>query len=52
MANLIELAKENAAELLREAYAVCAEEGVLPEGAVLSGTVEIPKDVQIGRAHV
>ena len=48
MANLIELAKENAAELLREAYAVCAEEGVLPEGAVLSGTVEIPKDVQNG----
>ena len=48
MANLIELAKENAAELLREAYAVCAEEGVLPEGAELSGTVEIPKDVQNG----
>ena len=48
MANLIEQAKQNAEELLREAYAAAAEEGVLPSGAELKGTVEIPKDVQNG----
>ena len=48
MANLIEQAKQNADSLLQEAYRKAAEAGELPEGAVLSGTVEIPKDVQNG----
>ena len=48
MANLIELAKQSADELLRQAYmaAVTAED--LPAGAELTGTVEIPKDVSNG----
>ena len=48
MANLIEQAKLSAEKLLREAYAAAVEEGVLPTGAELNGTVEIPKDVQNG----
>ena len=48
MANLIEQAKQNADALLQQAYLDAAKTGELPEGAVLSGTVEIPKDVQNG----
>ena len=48
MANLIEQAKQCADGLLREACVKAAEEGVLPAGAELSGTVEIPKDVTNG----
>ena len=48
MANLIEQAKQCADSLLREACVKAAEEGVLPAGAELSGTVEIPKDVTNG----
>ncbi len=48
MANLIELAKQNADELLRRAYLDAVAAGVLPEGAELTGTVEIPKDVSNG----
>ena len=48
MANLIEQAKQCADNLLREAYAKAASEGVLPSGAELNGTVEIPKDVSNG----
>ena len=48
MANLIEQAKQNADSLLQEAYLKAAKAGELPESAVLSGTVEIPKDVQNG----
>ena len=48
MANLIEQAKQNADALLQQAYLDAAKAGELPEGAVLSGTVEIPKDVQNG----
>lgn len=48
MANLIELAKENAAELLKKAYLASVQEGILPAGAELNGTVEIPKDITNG----
>ena len=48
MANLIELAKQNADELLKTAYAAAAHDGTLPDSAELSGTVEIPKDVSNG----
>ena len=48
MANLIELAKQNADELLRQAYTAAAAAGALPAGAELTGTVEIPKDVSNG----
>ena len=48
MANLIEQAKQNADQLLQEAYLAAAKAGELPEGASLNGTVEIPKDVQNG----
>ena len=48
MANLIELAKQNADMLLQQAYAAAVAEQVLPGGAQLSGTVEIPKDVSNG----
>ena len=44
MANLIELAKQNADLLLRDAYASASAEGLLPGGCDLGGTVEIPKD--------
>ena len=48
MANLIELAKQNADELLKSAYSASVEDGSLPGGAELTGTVEIPKDVVNG----
>ena len=48
MANLIEQAKEQIGSLLNTAYAAASEAGELPAGAVLSGTVEIPKDVANG----
>jgi len=44
MANLIQSAKERVSEILQTAYERAAENGQLPAGAVLSGTVEIPKD--------
>ena len=48
MANLIELAKQNADELLRQAYTAAVTAEALPAGAELTGTVEIPKDVSNG----
>ena len=48
MANLIELAKQSADELLREAYQAAVAAVALPAGAELTGTVEIPKDVSNG----
>ena len=48
MANLIEQAKQNADELLHNAYAAAVAAGDLPSGAELTGTVEIPKDVSNG----
>ncbi len=46
--NLIEQAKKQIDALLRSAYAAAAEDGALPAGAALVGTVEIPKDVRNG----
>ena len=48
MANLIQSAKERVNEILQSAYEKAAEKGQLPAGAVLSGTVEIPKDTANG----
>ncbi len=48
MANLIELAKQNADELLRQAYTAAVGAEALPAGAELTGSVEIPKDVSNG----
>ena len=50
MANMIqnENAKDSINALLNDACAKAAAKGQLPEGAVLNGTVEIPKDTQNG----
>ena len=48
MANMIQSAKERINEILQAAYEKAAEKGQLPAGAVLSGTVEIPKDTANG----
>ncbi len=48
MANLIQGAKARVHEILQAAYEQAAEKGQLPAGAVLSGTVEIPKDTANG----
>ena len=44
MSNMIRLAKENIDNMLRSACKAAAAAGVFPDGAVLEGTVEIPKD--------
>ncbi|MBQ3405434.1 MAG: arginine--tRNA ligase [Oscillospiraceae bacterium] len=48
MFNLIESAKIQIDELVREAYAKAAEKGSLPADCVLQGSVEIPKDTANG----
>ena len=48
MANMIQNAKDSINALLEAACAKAVEKGQLPEGAALSGTVEIPKDTQNG----
>ena len=48
MANLIQKAKDSINDILSAAYAKAAAAGQLPEGAVLTGTVEIPKDTANG----
>ena len=48
MANMIQNAKDSIDALLQAACVKAAEKGQLPAGAVLSGTVEIPKDTQNG----
>ena len=42
--NMIEEAKKQIDALVRGAYASAAEKGLLPAGAELKGTTEIPKD--------
>ena len=44
MANMIQNAKDSVNALLAAACEKAAEKGQLPAGAVLTGTVEIPKD--------
>ena len=48
MPNLIQEAKQQIEDLLHSAYEKAAAAGALPAGAVLSGTVEIPKDTANG----
>ena len=48
MVNMIQNAKDSINALLNDACAKAAAKGRLPEGASLSGTVEIPKDTQNG----
>ena len=44
MPNMIQNAKDSISQILNAAYQKAAEQGALPAGAALSGTVEIPKD--------
>ena len=46
--NLIEAAKTQIDVLVRAAYADAAEKGLLPAGAELKGTTEIPRDESHG----
>ena len=48
MANLIHDAKEQISSILNKACEKAVEKGELPAGAVLSGSVEIPKDTANG----
>ena len=48
MANMIQGAKDKISEILSAAYNEAVEKGELPAGAVLSGSVEIPKDTANG----
>ena len=48
MPNLIQEAKQQIHELLTASYEACAETGELPAGAVLNGTVEIPREAANG----
>ncbi len=48
MSNMIESAKQNIHALLQAAYEKAAAKGELPQGAALTGTVEIPKDTANG----
>ena len=48
MANMIQNAKDSISALLAAACEKAAAKGQLPEGAALSGTVEIPKDTTNG----
>ena len=46
--NMIIKAKEQVDELLKNAYSKAVANGELPEGAVINGNVEIPKDTSNG----
>ena len=48
MPNLIQEAKQQIQSILVKAYEACVENGELPGGAVLNGTVEIPRDISNG----
>ena len=48
MANLIQKAKDSINDIINAAYAKAVAAGQLPEGAPLSGLVEIPKDTANG----
>ena len=48
MSNMIRLAKDSIDKMLKDACAAAAAEGIFPEGAVLEGSVEIPKDASNG----
>ena len=48
MANLIQAAREQVAQLTQAAYEKAAAEGLLPAGQEIHGTVEVPKDSKNG----
>ena len=48
MANMIQKAKQQVAELVNAAYLAAVEKGELPAGITLGGSVEIPKDTANG----
>ncbi len=48
MANLIQAAREQVAQLTQSAYEKAAAQGLLPAGQVIKGTVEVPKDSKNG----
>ena len=48
MSNLIQAAKEQVGELTQKAYEKAAANGLLPAGAEVRGSVEIPKDTKNG----
>ena len=48
MANMIQKAKQQVAELVNAAYLTAVEKGELPAGLTLGGSVEIPKDTANG----
>ena len=48
MANLIQTAREQAAQLTQAAYEKAANRGLLPAGQDIRGTVEVPKDSKNG----
>ena len=48
MANMIQKAKQQVAELVNAAYLAAVEKGELPAGLALGGSVEIPKDTANG----
>ncbi len=48
MANMIQKAKQQVAELVNAAYLAAVEKGELPAGLTLGGNVEIPKDTANG----
>ena len=48
MANMIQLAREQVAQLTQAAYEKAAAQGLLPEGQTIKGTVEVPKDSKNG----
>ncbi len=48
MANLIQAAREQVAQLTQAAYERAAAQGLLPAGQTIQGTVEVPKDSKNG----
>jgi len=48
MSNLIQAAKDQVAGLTQKAYEKAAQAGLLPAGASVTGSVEIPKDAKNG----
>ena len=48
MANLIQAARDQVAQLTQQAYEKAAAQGLLPQGKTIGGTVEVPKDSRNG----
>ncbi|RHR11090.1 arginine--tRNA ligase [Pseudoflavonifractor sp. AF19-9AC] len=48
MSNMIQAARQQVAQLTQQAYEKAAEQGLLPAGAQVKATIEIPKDTAHG----